>query len=43
MKSTCTFSMDSKLMEEFYKTTQQRGDVKSKVIAELISRWLKKQ
>ena len=43
MKSTCTFSMDSKLMQEFYEATHKRGERKSKVIAELISRWLKKQ
>jgi len=35
--------MDSKLMEEFYKTAQQHGVVKSQVITDLISWWLKKK
>jgi hypothetical protein len=35
--------MDSKLMQEFYEKTHKRGEKKSQVIAELISRWLMKQ
>jgi hypothetical protein len=37
-----TVSMDSKVLENFYKTTHQKGLVKSAVIAELVKGWLQR-